>query len=419
MNIHTRRFIASALFYFFIGCALGFLSIVSPQLVGIIKPVHIHINLLGWVSMMIIGVSYFVIPLFIRKYPYSDGAITLHFILANVGVAGMALSFLTANYTLLAVTAVIEAVASCLFLINIMTTAVKGEAVKKIPPEGKFLMARNDKQVDRWASYFTIVSPLYFVAGCTLGAYMALNPAAWNYKNVHFHLNLTGWITLMIYGVAYHIFPRFSGVYVRSRALVKVNFILSNVGLLLMVAALLLFEWSEGSAFSSRLIIAAAIVEAAAGALFVYNVLPCVSGASKSMGRASERFVLSSLFYLGAGLFLGLMMALSPASLAKLMPIHVHLHVLGWITMMIYGVGYYIIPSFAGKKLFSQSLAAFQFWVANVGLLGMLGFFYYVENYRGVTAFFSFLEFSAAVLFIINIAASVLRKNPEGERDIL
>ena len=165
MNKHTKRFIASALIYFFIGCTIGLISIIKPELVGIIKPVHVHINLLGWVTMMIIGVSYFVIPLFIGKNVYSDRLVTLHFILANAGIIGMVLSFIQPNYSLLALAAVIAVLASYLFLFNIISTAIKGDRVRKLPPEGKFLMAKNDKEVDRWASYFTIASTLYFVAG--------------------------------------------------------------------------------------------------------------------------------------------------------------------------------------------------------------------------------------------------------------
>ncbi|MBE9502857.1 MAG: cbb3-type cytochrome c oxidase subunit I [Proteobacteria bacterium] len=411
MNKHTKRFIASALIYFFIGCTIGLISIIKPELVGIIKPVHVHINLLGWVTMMIIGVSYFVIPLFIRKNVYSDRLVTLHFILANAGIIGMVLSFIQSNNSLLAVAAIIEVLASYLFLFNIISTAIKGEPFRKLPQEGKFLMAKNDKEVDRWASYFTIVSTLYFVAGCTLGGVMALFPEAWNYKSVHFHINLFGWISMMIYGVAYHIFPRFSGIMVKNRGLVKVNFILANAGLVSMIFALLFFEWSGGSFLSNKLILLSALIESAAGVLFIYNVFPSVSGSSKVMGKAAVKFVLASLLYLAVGLILGLIMALSQEILEQIMPVHVHLHVLGWITMMIYGVGYYIIPSFAGKKLFSQSLATFQFWTANVGLIGMLSFFYFIEEMRGFTIFFASLEFSVPFLFIVNIAASILKKD--------
>ena len=101
MNKHTKRFIASALIYFFIGCSLGLLAIASPDLVYQIRPIHAHINLLGWVSMMIIGVTYFVIPVFVLKHPYSDKAITLHLVLANAGIVGMSASFILQNNALL------------------------------------------------------------------------------------------------------------------------------------------------------------------------------------------------------------------------------------------------------------------------------------------------------------------------------
>ncbi|MDH3973353.1 MAG: cbb3-type cytochrome c oxidase subunit I [Deltaproteobacteria bacterium] len=410
MNKHTKRFIISSFIYFLAGCTLGVVSVAMPELVTVLRPVHAHLNLLGWVSMMIIGVSYFVIPLFIGKNPYSEKALTLHFATANIGIIGMVFSFATMNYGLLPLFALIEVFSSYLFLFNIISTAIKGEAVKELPSNWDFLMGEADKEVDKWASCFTQAATLYFVIGCSLGAYMALSASGWAFLKVHFHINLLGWITMMIYGVAYHIFPRFSRRDVKNKGLVKTNFIVANSGLLFMVAALIL-EGSLSSGLSQMFIGISGLIAGLAGLMFVYNILPSVLSAVETMGKASVRFVLASLTYLVLGIILGLLMAFMPGLTEKIMPVHAHLNVLGWITMMIYGVGYYIIPRFAGRELHSQAIAGLQFWIANAGLLFFLILYPLGGEMRQVATLFAFLELVAAVLFIYNIGRSLLKES--------
>ena len=412
MNVHTKRFVFSALVYFFIGCALGVLSVARPDLIPTIRPIHTHINLLGWVSMMIIGVSYFVIPVFLKKAPYSERAITLHFILANLGIIGMSIALIDLQMTLLAISAVIEALSAYLFLFNIISTAIKGRPLDEIPSVGRFLTGENDGEVDKWASSFTQAATFYFVGGCTLGAYIALSPAGWGYLRIHFHVNLLGWVTMMIYGVAYHIFPRFSGNPVRVVSLVRTNYIIANAGLLLMIAALVYSEMAGDTPLAGFMVAFAGVVEGIAGVIFVYNILPSVADAAQTMGKASVRFVSASLSYLIIGIAFGLLMALSPDYAVRFMPVHAHLNVLGWITMMIYGVGYYIIPQFAGKRLYSQGLAMTQFWIANIGLIGMLVLFPFRAGTPEATiTIFASMEFLAALIFLYNIARSILPKD--------
>jgi cbb3-type cytochrome oxidase subunit 1 len=44
---------------------------------------------------------------------------------------------------------------------------------------------------------------------------------------------------------------------------------------------------------------------------------------------------------------------------------------LGFVTMMIYGVAYHVLPRFAGHPLHSRRLAGWHWWASNAGLLGM------------------------------------------------
>ena len=82
-------------------------------------------------------------------------------------------------------------------------------------------------------------------------------------------------------------------------------------------------------------------------------------------------FTVASLFYLVLGTGLGLAMALYPQSIGCLLLAHVHFLLLGFIAMMIYSVGYHVLPRFSGFNLYSELLITVQFYLTNIGLIGM------------------------------------------------
>ena len=85
-------------------------------------------------------------------------------------------------------------------------------------------------------------------------------------------------------------------------------------------------------------------------------------------------FLKASLSWLVLGVTLGVAMALLPAWVAY-RPAHMHMVLLGFVTMMIYGVAYHVIPRFAGRPLVSARAAVLHWWLSNVGLALMaLGF---------------------------------------------
>jgi hybrid cluster-associated redox disulfide protein len=51
---------------------------------------------------------------------------------------------------------------------------------------------------------------------------------------------------------------------------------------------------------------------------------------------------------------------------------HVHLLLGGFMAMMVFGVGYFILPRFAARNLRWPSLVAIHFWMANLSLVAMV-----------------------------------------------
>ncbi len=94
MEIYAKRFTKMALIYLVLGVVMGVVIGTQPEWSQRLRFVHIHLNLLGFMTMFISGVAYHVLPRFnSRPVPWPDG-VKYHFILHNVGLLGMAATHL-------------------------------------------------------------------------------------------------------------------------------------------------------------------------------------------------------------------------------------------------------------------------------------------------------------------------------------
>lgn len=78
-------------------------------------------------------------------------------------------------------------------------------------------------------------------------------------------------------------------------------------------------------------------------------------------------FLKASLTWLALGVSLGVAMAAHPLWTVYRL-VHVHMLLLGFVTMMIYGVAYHVVPRFAGFPLISPRAPVWHWWISNTGL---------------------------------------------------
>ncbi len=133
---------------------------------------------------------------------------------------------------------------------------------------------------------FVKASVAWLAAGVTLGVAMAAYPAWTIYRPAHAHLNLLGFVTMMIYGVAYHVVPRFSGHPLHSRRLAAWHWWAANAGLLLMVVAFLLRPHAAAAALP--LLVAGGTLSALGAYAFAYGIWRTIDGRIAARA-ASER----------------------------------------------------------------------------------------------------------------------------------
>ena len=89
------------------------------------------------------------------------------------------------------------------------------------------------------------------------------------------------------------------------------------------------------------------------------------------MDATTRAFIYASLLYLALGALLGLGVGVAPETFLAWRFVHVHLLLLGFMAMMVYGVGYFILPRFNVTTLRWPHLLPVHFWTANLGLLGI------------------------------------------------
>lgn len=142
--------------------------------------------------------------------------------------------------------------------------------------------------MDWFAKAFVKSALAWLGLGITLGVAMAAYPPWVIYRTAHFHMNLLGFVAMMIFGVAYHVMPRFTGHPLHSRRLAAVHFVVANVGLALMVGG---FAAVPHVGRTGRLVVAAGGALSAAGAYtFIYNLWRTIDGrAAREVARQAAR----------------------------------------------------------------------------------------------------------------------------------
>ena len=132
------------------------------------------------------------------------------------------------------------------------------------------------------------------------------------------------------------------------------------------------------------------------------------------MDRYVKGFIVMSIVYLGIAAVLGIVM-LANQNVMAIKFVHSHLNMLGWVSMMIYGVGYHILPRFMGRPLYSNKIGEAQFYLANISLVTMLVFYTLnVYNpsgmYRMITVVSGAVQAITIYLFFYNMLMTLLTK---------
>lgn len=138
--------------------------------------------------------------------------------------------------------------------------------------------------MDWFAKAFIKAALVWLGLGVTLGVVMAVSPAAAVYRTAHLHMNLLGFVSMMIYGVAYHVIPRFTGNAIHNRTIAVAQLWLANAGLALMAGGFGLRARGEPTA--THMLALGGVVGALAAYCFMYNIWRTLEGSPPTRGSA-------------------------------------------------------------------------------------------------------------------------------------
>jgi cbb3-type cytochrome oxidase subunit 1 len=142
--------------------------------------------------------------------------------------------------------------------------------------------------MDWFTRAFIRSSVAWLAAGVTLGVLVAAVPGWIVYRPAHMHMNLLGFVAMMIFGVAYHVLPRFASRPLHDRRLAVAHWWLANGGLVLMVAGFILRAGGWVPLAASTACLATGGTASALGAYaFAYNVWRTLGAAGPARAGAS------------------------------------------------------------------------------------------------------------------------------------
>ncbi len=360
----VRPFIISGLLYLLLGSALGAEMAEHPRLIADWRSIHAHLNVFGFLTFLIVGMTYLFVPVFARRSLVRPQWVRFHLWVAHVAVWGLVLGRLFHTWPLSAAGGLAQLGSTLLFASIVVMAIRRGEPFDpaQLPPVLAALAgAPASKDLDRTATRFTRLALIYLVAGGILGAAVG-GPSGFSPRFVAATIWFTvvGFIVMMLCGVAYHLVPRFSGVAVRSESAARWQY----WGLSVAAPAL-------GAAYFVGAVKAAGLahlLEAAALSLFAWNLRPALMPGR--MPAAPRRFMLMALLFGVAGALLAATTALGIGRPLPRAPL-LHLHLLGLATMTAFGVIYALLEQ-AQIMPATDWWPSAHVWIASIALTGMV-----------------------------------------------
>lgn len=143
--------------------------------------------------------------------------------------------------------------------------------------------------MDWFVRAFLKSSLAWLAIGVTLGVAMAAHPAWALYRPAHLHMNVLGFVAMMIFGVAYHVIPRFTGHPLHAPKLAGAHWWIANVGLVLFsVGFVLRVTIGVPPALSAAVLTCGGMLSALGAYAFVYNLWRTIDGGGKAALRTAD-----------------------------------------------------------------------------------------------------------------------------------
>jgi len=348
---------------------------------------ELYLPALGFIGLMIMGMAQQFIPLYSGREMWSGRGALLQ---VSVAVAGVVL--LLVDPILEALGLVLWLLGTLLFLLWILMTLRS----RKLPvrPQGK---RPEFHTMDVLGIPMTSAAVLYLIAA-SVGFLLSspsdapLVPFAAAHWFSFVHLYTLGFIVLMVFGVGFHLFPRFTDT-VPNLRVAKVITAMAVPG-----PALVALTMPFLDAPSVEFIFAvSAVFEAFAAVLFAVLVLDLWSRSEHR--RPASSFNAMAGLWLILGVTFASLFGIAPGATRQWVPAHGWINLLGFAGFEIFGVTHEVLPPFTSMGLkVSRRVTRIDFVLANAGLA--LVVLSYATTFAGAADLGTFLGMTGLGLLI-------------------
>ncbi len=366
---------------YFIASILGFavLSFVMFIYAGLIKGYHFqpvllgltHIATLGWITMIIFGALFQLVPVVLQVKLYSEKLAEVQFWIYLSGLTGMVLSFFKFDTFYLTIFASLVSLAMLLFIFNITASMMK---VKEWNITGTYIAA----------------ALFYLLLTVVAGIMMALNLYTPYFKTNHLEylklhavLAFVGWVSMIIMGVSYKLIPMFSLSHGFSLNPARWVFGFINAGLILLIIEYHLPQ-------RTIMLSSGAVLIAIGNLIFLYQVYLIMHSRVRRILDVGLTYSMVSFGIMLIATLLGVFLVfenfLDPAYLSKLVLLYGYLILFGYFSLIIIGQMYKIVPFLVWfhkfsikvglepvpmlKDMFNENFAKIEFVLMNSALVG-------------------------------------------------
>lgn len=315
---------------------------------------HGHAQLYGWVGLFIMGVAYFSVPKFMqaRLRTLAPGWTVFALMLAGILIRAVSqpLAAQPAFGRLVLISAVLELAAVVVFVADIGLVFARSRQPKL--SYYWFIQASLAALVWLAVANLAFIVPLWRDHTAVIA-----DPA----NSQFLYLAVFGFIVNMILGYSLRLLPIFLGLRQTRQALVIPAFVIFNTGILARVLDWPLVSGALGLAGTGLYVYALRIFER-----------PATYVKSRGVDASFPWFVRLAYGWLAIAVAMVLGGDLY-RNLANAAPPHIyvgawrHAVTVGFITTMIVGLGYRILPLFGGVDLWRPNWMRFSFWLLAVG----------------------------------------------------
>lgn len=308
----------------------------QPKLLGLT-----HIATLGWITMIIFGAMFQLVPVVLQVKLFSERLGEIQFWVYLASVTGMVLSFFKFDTFLLAVFASFVSLAILIFIFNITASLIR---VKEWNITGTYLAAA------LFYLFFTVAAGIMMAINL-YSPYFKTNHL--EYLKLHAHLAFVGWVSMVIMGVTYKLIPMFSLSHGFSLKPAKWVFVFINAGLILLTV-----EYH----FPRRTIMLpiSTVLIASGNLTFLYQVYLIMKNRVRKNLDVGLTYSMVSFGMMFAATIVGVFLVfekfLDFDALTRVVLIYGYMILFGYFSLLIVGQMYKIVPFLVWFHKFSSKV---------------------------------------------------------------